>query len=141
MYLHADPRTTATWTDRAYQEYGRQFSELQKERDAFELQAAPALSRLVKLPSWGEVKSLSFYNDKLDIYLARPDSALPREIAIEFEAKGDKYSLGEALYVHFDLGNVLLDVNGYVPATCKIVEVEEYVPGEIRKVKKVVCTE
>jgi len=129
--------------DRAGLEFQRQIADLITSRDSFFSSAVPILERLVTLPSWGDVKSLSSYGDKVDLYLSidKRDSALPREIAMEFGAKGEKRPGGDTLYVHFDLGTVRLDVNGYVPTTCKIVEVEEYVPGEIRKVKKVVCTE
>lgn len=138
--------TTKNPVVRAYASFRRERAELDAAVDIFARFTAPLLLRLATLPSWGDVQSLGTVGKHLDLYLRKQDSALPREIALAFEVKGIKRGMSESLYVHFELyGNgsehMTLDVNGYVPASCHIVETEELVPARIEKVRRVVCSD
>jgi hypothetical protein len=113
------------------------------------------LNKLAELASWAHVASISVGGTReypaLTLYLdsAHKDSPLPREIAQRFHALGTKEAHwdGSGLDVSFGIkgegedGVVYrLNVTGYLPATCRIETVEEFIPAHVGKVHKVVCT-
>ena len=103
----------------------------------------PVLKTLGALPSWGDVRAVSGYVMSLTLYLRGDAKAshLPREIAQAFHAMGRKSAADDTLSVDYDLpGGVSLTVNGYLPATCRIERVQEYIPAHTGWVSKVVCT-
>lgn len=112
----------------------------------------PLLERLERLPSIGhavcsvwvtehQIGSISLVLNK-----EHKDSPLAREIAQEFHTRGTKDMQwnGEALAVTFppdETRSVAIEIRDYLPSTCRIEEVEEYVPAGTRKVHKVICTD
>lgn len=104
----------------------------------------PTFTRLERLPSWGHVKAISSWGSHVSLYLKSEhrDSPLPREIAQEFHARGEKQAGENALSVQFTLGEgaAYLSVEGYLPTTCRIERVSEYIPAHQGWVNKIVCT-
>lgn len=125
----------------------REAEALTRTRETFERALAPVLSRVQTLPSWGHVRAVSVMGYQtmlnLTLYLAsnQKDSPLPREVAQEFHATGNKSAGENALSVSYHLeGEVFLCIEGYLPATCRLERAEEYIPGHVGYVNKVVCT-
>jgi len=104
----------------------------------------PLLKDLMELPSWGDVRVLALYRRSLYLYLRadRKDSPLPREITQAFHVRGDKSVVDDALSVqfHFPAHGLHMMVEGYLPATCRIERIEEYIPAHMGYVNKIVCT-
>ena len=105
----------------------------------------PLLKDLMELPSWGDVRVLALYRRSLYLYLRadRKDSPLPREITQAFHVRGDKsVVVDDALSVkfHFPAHRLHMMVEGYLPATCRIERIEEYIPAHMGYVNKIVCT-
>lgn len=102
----------------------------------------PLFARLEALPSWGHVGVVSTFGEYVTLALSRDHKAspLPREIAQEFHATGHKEPGEDTLSVRFELPRVNLVVSGYLPATCRIEYVDEYIPAHHGRVAKVVCT-
>jgi len=111
----------------------------------------PLLMDLSTCPNWGDVKGVSCYGYSVSLFLKRDrkDSPLPREIAQLTHSQGKKSAGEESLEVSFVIPRVnakgkgvdmYVTVNGYLPATCRIERIEEYIPGHVGYVNKVVCT-
>jgi hypothetical protein len=151
MYLTIDHQKYLP--DQGWESLAESERSLNEERRGWE-SLLPLVARLVRLPSWSHVKMLSTFGDSylsLGLHPDHKDSPLAREIAQEFHAQGTKeaaYS-GESLSVSFSIPRqsggekdspVALMVDNYLPATCRIETVEEFIPAHVGKVRKVVCT-
>ena len=140
MYLPCDPLPCQA----VEAQFQREFADIQAKLLHYSQHVRPLLTRLETLPSWSDVRVFSFYSGgPLSLFLAskHKDSTLVREIAFEFEVTGVKQADDSSLSVTFAMTPIAIEVLGYVPASCAIVEVEEWVatvPGHSRTVRKVV---
>lgn len=103
----------------------------------------PLFARLEALPSWGHVALVTSWGEEnVTLHLSREHktSPLPREIAQEFHATGVKEPADGTLAVRYELPRLNLLVAGYLPETCRVEYVEEYIPAHTGRVAKVVCT-
>lgn len=109
----------------------------------------PLFGQLERLPSWSHILTIIQFGKRITLYLKaeHQDSSLPREIAQKFHATGYKESgtVGGTLAVRYDLplevtGELVnVAVTGYLPKTCRVEYVEEFIPAHYSKVPKVVC--
>jgi hypothetical protein len=139
--------------DRVSEEFAYKILEAQKEGQTVRKFIAPILQQIQNLAaSWRDVGSFTIYGDalypSLNLYLKRDrrDSTLPREVAVILGVNGKKNQDGDgALSVDYLVPipdqqfKLALTIGGYLPTTCKVVEEEQYVPGHVAMVKKVVC--
>jgi hypothetical protein len=75
----------------------------------------------------------------ITLYLERKDSPLVREIAQLLHIRFTKEPAGESLLCRADVGEVILEINNYLPVGCVVEYHEEYIPGHMGRVGKVVC--
>lgn len=143
MYLHLTIDHTREVLAQAEEDMIREVKNLAEAHADFRNQVAPVLATLQALPSWADVVALDSNSGYLSLTLHkdRKDSPLPREIAQAFHAKGIKRATGaHGLQVDFTLAAVYLCVSNYLPATCRVETVEEWIPAHHGAVQKVVCT-
>lgn len=151
MYLIVNHNTNLL--AQCFEELDRQEQIVAEVRQVFVEEVHPVLQRLTALPSWEHVSSIAASGGRayphLVLYLnpKHKDSPLCREIAREFHVLGEKEPSDSSLQVTYLLDAVspeaahfTLIVYGYLPASCHIEYVEEYIPAHVGKVPKVVCT-
>lgn len=75
----------------------------------------------------------------ITLYLKRQDSPLVREIVKLLHIPFDKQPAGDALMCVARIGEVILQVANYLPESCVVEYHDEYIPGHMAKMPKVVC--
>jgi len=117
-------------------------AELQATRQEFE-KAMPLLLSLAELPGFADVTIVTVSVPQLvNLWLARVDSELPREVARKFSVRLTKKSLGTSLYCTGTIDGWRVDINNYLPPSCRLEYEEVEVPARIeRRVHRIVCGE
>lgn len=114
------------------------------------LYAAPRLEAileaLLQVPSAGDVRAIDMgqtydtpSRPRITLSLERQDSPFVRDVAKLLHVRFDKQPAGEALLCTAQVNEVTLQVTNYLPESCVVEYHDEYIPGHMGKVAKVVC--
>lgn len=106
-----------------------------------------ALTTISALPAIADVEAIQMWfltscdgDLFLRLTLAKPDSALVRELVKALGVKAEKRPSGGALEAELKLPGLQIEVTGYRPATCRIEYEDVMVPARLERRAKVVCT-
>jgi hypothetical protein len=113
-------------------------------------QIAGLTSVLNDLPSADHVQTVTVrsswaenYDAEVLLYLnqEKKDTPFVREavVALDVPAKKALDWSGESITATFNVGNIVLTINNYLPASCRVVEEEVVIPEHIATNRRVVC--